>query len=66
MAKHYKLESKTYQLTADFAAKGFLHVPMGATAVLDLNGKTLSRARDSKDKDGHVIEAHNGGVYVRP
>ena len=37
----------------------------GDTITIDLNGKTLSRARSSSHKDGHVIEIHGGKLTVR-
>ena len=51
----YTLESKTYQLTDDFAAKGFLFVPSGVTAVIDLNGHTISRDLTEYSLEGFII-----------
>lgn len=54
----YTLESTTYQLTADIALDGYLYVPSGVTAVLDLNGFTVDRGLfDASDgsESGSVI-----------
>ena len=41
-----------------------IEISNGDDITIDLNGKMLSRARTSKDTDGHVIEVHSGGVLT--
>ena len=39
----YTLESTTYQLEDDVVLEGYLRIPEGVTAVIDLNGHTVDR-----------------------
>ena len=52
----YTLESQTYALTEDFLAEGYLYVPSGVEATIDLNGKTLKREVSSASANGSVIK----------
>ena len=40
---YYTLESKTYTLTADVNTNGYIYVPEGVIATIDLNGHTIDR-----------------------
>ena len=51
----YTLESNTYQLPADFAAEGYLYVPSGVNATIDLNGHTIDRGQTEASSTGYVI-----------
>ncbi len=52
----YTLESTTYQLTADFAARGYLYVPSDVNATIDLNGHTIDRELTEVSATGYVIK----------
>lgn len=52
----YTLTSTTYQLTADFTAQGYLYVPSGVEAVIDLNGHTIDRGLTEASATGCVIK----------
>ncbi|MBR4829653.1 MAG: InlB B-repeat-containing protein, partial [Muribaculaceae bacterium] len=52
---YYTLESKTYTLTADVNTNGYIYVPEGVTATIDLNGHTIDRGLTSAVTNGMVI-----------
>lgn len=55
----YTLVSMTYQLTADFDAQGYIYVPTGVTAEIDLNGHTIDRGLSTASggpANGRVIK----------
>ena len=52
---YYTLESKTYTLTDDVNTAGYIYVPEGVTATIDLNGHTIDRGLTSADNNGSVI-----------
>ena len=52
---YYTLESKTYTLTEDVNTAGYIYVPEGVTATIDLNGHTIDRGLTSAVKNGMVI-----------
>ncbi len=55
----YTLESMTCQLTADFDAQGYIYVPTGVTAEIDLNGHTIDRGLSTASggsANGRVIK----------
>lgn len=51
----YTLESKTYTLTDDVNTAGYIYVPEGVTATIDLNGHTIDRGLTSEMTNGSVI-----------
>ena len=52
---YYTLESKTYTLTEDVNTAGYIYVPEGVTATIDLNGHTIDRGLTTAVKNGMVI-----------
>ena len=52
---YYTLESKTYTLTEDVNTAGYIYVPEGVTATIDLNGHTIDRGLTSAVQNGYVI-----------
>ncbi|MDD5947926.1 MAG: InlB B-repeat-containing protein [Oscillospiraceae bacterium] len=52
---YYTLESKTYTLTDDVNTAGYIYVPEGVTATIDLNGHTIDRGLTSAMTNGSVI-----------
>ena len=52
---YYTLASNTYTLTADITTGGYLKVPDGVTAVIDLNGHTIDRGLTTPTARGTVI-----------
>lgn len=52
---HYTLESKTYTLTEDVNTNGYIYVPEGVTATIDLAGHTIDRGLTSAITKGMVI-----------
>lgn len=60
----YTLSSETYRLTEDFAAEGYIYVPSGKTAVIDLNGHTISRNLTEAASTGHVL-SNNGTLKIK-
>ena len=59
----YTLESMTYQLTADFAAEGYLNVPSDVEATIDLNGHTIDRGRSGSSSYVNFI-VNNGTLTI--
>lgn len=59
----YTLESSTYQLDSDFEARGYLYVPSGVTAEIDLNGHTITRTLTDEHETGFVIK-NEGALTV--
>ncbi|MBP1534303.1 MAG: InlB B-repeat-containing protein, partial [Ruminococcus sp.] len=51
----YTLTSQTYTLTDDVNTAGYIYVPEGVTATIDLNGHTIDRGLTSADNNGSVI-----------
>ena len=51
----YTLASQTYTLTADVNTAGYIYVPEGVTATIDLNGHTIDRGLTSAVTNGMVI-----------
>ena len=54
-SSYYTLESKTYTLTEDFNTNGYIYVPKGVTAAIDLAGHTIDRGLTSAITNGIVI-----------
>ena len=52
---YYTLESKTYTLTEDVNTAGYIYVPEGVTAAIDLAGHTIDRGLTSAITNGMVI-----------
>ena len=52
---YYTLESKTYTLTEDVNTAGYIYVPEGVTATIDLNGHIIDRGLTTAVKNGMVI-----------
>ena len=52
---YYTLESKTYTLTEDVNTAGYIYVPEGVTATIDLAGHTIDRGLTSAITNGMVI-----------
>ena len=52
---HYTLESKTYTLADDINTAGYIYIPAGVTATIDLSGHTIDRGLTSADNNGSVI-----------
>ena len=52
---YYTLESKTYTLTGDVNTAGYIYVPEGVTATIDLAGNTIDRGLTSAVEKGMVI-----------
>ena len=52
---YYTLESKTYTLTEDVNTAGYIYVPEGVTATIDLAGHTIDRGLTSAVENGMVI-----------
>ena len=52
---YYTLESKTYTLTEDVNTAGYIYVPEGVTATIDLNGHTIDRGLTNAVQNGYVI-----------
>ncbi len=60
-------DGQVIKLKNDITASGSndrLKVNKNKNVVLDLNGKTLSRNRSSKNNDGHVIEVFDGTLTI--
>ena len=53
---YYTLESQTYTLTADVNTAGYIYVPAGVTATIDLAGHTIDRGLTSAVANGYVIK----------
>lgn len=53
---HYTLQSKTYTLTDNVNTSGYIYVPAGVTATIDLNGYTIDRKLTSAVHNGMVIK----------
>ena len=51
----YTLTSQTYTLTDDVNTAGYIYVPEGVTATIDLNGHTIDRGLTSEMTNGSVI-----------
>ena len=51
----YTLTSQTYTLTDDINTAGYIYVPAGVTATIDLNGHTIDRGLTSAMTNGSVI-----------
>ena len=51
----YTLSSQTYTLTDDENTAGYIYVPEGVTATIDLNGHTIDRGLTSAITNGMVI-----------
>ncbi|MBQ9546407.1 MAG: hypothetical protein IJU90_03875, partial [Bacteroidales bacterium] len=51
----YTLTSQTYTLTGDENTAGYIYVPSGVTATIDLAGHTIDRGLTSDDNNGSVI-----------
>ncbi len=67
LGDRYVLDSSTYLLTADFAAQGYLYVPIGVTAVIDLNGYTIDRGLSAAGRavdNGSVIR-NDGTLTIK-
>jgi uncharacterized repeat protein (TIGR02543 family) len=52
----YTLTSQTYTLTEDVNTAGYIYVPEGVTATIDLAGHTIDRGLTSAVANGYVIE----------
>ena len=52
----YTLTSQTYTLTADVNTDGYIYVPAGVTATIDLAGYTIDRGLTSAVENGYVIK----------
>ena len=52
----YTLTSQTYTLTADVNTDGYIYVPTGVTATIDLAGHTIDRGLTSAVANGYVIK----------
>ncbi len=50
-------------MTADFAAQGYLYVPSGVEATIDLNGHSIDRGLTAASEKGYVIE-NNGKLTI--
>ena len=55
-SSHYNLQSKTYTLTDNVNTSGYIYVPAGVTATIDLNGYTIDRKLTSAVHNGMVIK----------
>ena len=53
---YYTLESQTYTLTEDVNTAGYIYVPEGVTATIDLAGHTIDRGLTSTVANGYVIK----------
>ena len=58
----YTLESQTYKLEADFTEEGYIYVPSGVEAVIDLNSYTIDRDTTVYAENGYVIR--NSGTLT--
>nr|AGH13993.1 hypothetical protein [Prevotella sp. Sc00028] len=52
----YTLTSQTYTLTEDVNTAGYIYVPEGVTATIDLAGHTIDRGLTSAVANGYVIK----------
>ena len=52
----YTLTSQTYTLTDDVNTAGYIYIPAGVTATIDLAGHTIDRGLTSAVEDGYVIK----------
>ncbi len=52
----YTLTSQTYTLTADVNTDGYIYIPTGVTATIDLAGHTIDRGLTSAVANGYVIK----------
>ncbi len=52
----YTLTSQTYTLTDDINTAGYIYVPSGVTATIDLAGHTIDRGLTSAVEKGYVIK----------
>ena len=53
--KYTLVNGNTYTLTEDVNTAGYIYVPEGVTATIDLNGHTIDRGLTSADNNGSVI-----------
>ena len=53
--KYTLVNGNTYTLTEDVNTAGYIYVPKGVTATIDLNGHTIDRGLTSADNNGSVI-----------
>lgn len=52
----YTLTSQTYTLTDDVNTAGYIYIPAGVTATIDLAGHTIDRGLTSAVEDAYVIK----------
>ena len=52
----YTLTSQTYTLTDDVGTAGYIYIPAGVTATIDLAGHTIDRGLTSAVENGYVIK----------
>ena len=63
---YYTLESKTYTLSNDIATSGYLLIPEGVSATIDLKGHTIDRGLTTKINGGMVIKiAENASLTIK-